>query len=198
MGKTFQFLWNIPTRLELTLNQPAYRPGQTAKLYVKAPFPGTLLLTIEREKVLSYQTIVMKNNTTTLSIPIRYAYRPNVYLSATLTRAIPMESGLQTPPTTAKKSGLQTLPTTAKKSPLPARAFGVIPLKIDETRRQLSIEMSLNQRNDAGDMEKIPLASPEKNIESAATVLPNSEVTIAFQVHGRRSWQKYDVCISSR
>ena len=189
-----------PTRLELTLDKPAYRPGQTAKLYIKAPFPGILLLTVEREKVLSYRTIVMKNNTTTLSIPVRYAYRPNVYLSATLTRAIPMESGLQTSPTTAKKS------------PLPARAFGVIPLKIDETQRRLSIEMSLNQTNHAGDMQKIPLASPERNIESAevpvgaglpnlygseVTVLPNSEITVAFQVHGRRSWQKYDVCIAA-
>ena len=166
-----------PTRLELTLNKPAYRPGQTAKLYIKAPFPGTLLLTVEREKVLSYRTMVMKNNTTTLSIPVRYAYRPNVYLSATLIRAIPMEGTV-----------------TDKKSPLPARAFGVIPLKIDETRRRLSIEMSLNQTNDTGDMQKIPLASPE---DSEVTVLPNSEVTIAFQVHGRRSWQKYDVCIAA-
>ena len=184
-----------PTRLELTLNKPAYRPGQTAKLYIKAPFPGTLLLTVEREKVLNYRTIVMKNNTTTLSIPVRYAYRPNVYLSATLVRAIPMEGTM-----------------TDKKSPLPARAFGVIPLKIDETRRRLSIEMSLNQTNDAGDTQKIPLASPERNIEpvevsvgagepspydSEVTVLPNSEVTIAFRVHGRRSWQKYDVCIAA-
>ena len=198
-----------PTRLELTLNKPTYRPGQTAKLYVKAPFPGTLLLTVEREKVLSYRTIVMKNNTTTLSIPVRYAYRPNVYLSATLTRAIPMEGTV-----------------TDKKSPLPARAFGVIPLKIDETRRRLSIEMSLSQTNDAGNMQKIPLVSRKSNIASAevpvgagnviqgmdsvypqtesastydneVTVLPNSEVTIAFQVHGRRSWQKYDVCIAA-
>ena len=184
-----------PTRLELTLNKPAYRPGQTAKLYIKAPFPGTLLLTVEREKVLSYRTIVMKNNTTTLSIPVRYAYRPNVYLSATLVRAIPMEGTM-----------------TDKKSPLPARAFGVIPLKIDETRRRLSIEMSLNQTNAAGDTQKIPLTSPERNIESAevsvgtglpspydseVTALPNSEVTIAFRVRGRRSWQKYDVCIAA-
>ena len=198
-----------PTRLKLTLNKSAYRPGQTAKLYIKAPFPGTLLLTIEREKVLSYRTIVMKNNTTTLSIPVRYAYRPNVYLSATLIRAIPMEGTV-----------------TDKKSPLPARAFGVIPLKIDETRRRLSIEMSLNQTNDTGDIQKIPFASPEKNIESSevsvgtgnviqgmdsvypqtkspspydseVTVLPNSEVTIAFEVDGRRSWQKYDVCIAA-
>ena len=178
-----------PTRLELALNKPAYRPGQTAKLYIKAPFPGTLLLTVEREKVLSYRTMVMKNNTTTLSIPVRYAYRPNVYLSATLIRAIPTEGAV-----------------TDKKSPLPARAFGVIPLKIDETRRRLSIEMSLNQTNDAGDIEKISLASPGGNKESAetaqtedseVTVSPNSEVTIAFQVHGRRSWQKYDVCIAA-
>ena len=198
-----------PTRLELTLNKSAYRPGQTAKLYIKAPFPGTLLLTIEREKVLSYRTIVMKNNTTTLSIPVRYAYRPNVYLSAMLIRAIPMEGTV-----------------TDKKSPLPARAFGVIPLKIDETRRRLSIEMSLNQTNDTGDIQKIPFASPERNIESSevsvgtgnviqgmdsvypqtespspydseVTVLPNSEVTIAFEVDGRRSWQKYDVCIAA-
>ena len=184
-----------PTRLELMLNKPAYRPGQTAKLYIKAPFPGTLLLTVEREKVLSYRTVVMKNYTTTLSIPVRYAYRPNVYLSATLVRAIPMEGTV-----------------TDKKSPLPARAFGVIPLKIDETRRRLSIEMSLNQTNDAGDTQKIPLTSPERNIAPAAvavgtglpspydsevTVLPNSEVTIAFRVRGRRSWQKYDICIAA-
>ena len=173
-----------PTRLELTLDKPAYRPGQTAKLYIKAPFPGTLLLTIEREKMLSYRTVVMKNNTTTLSIPVRYAYRPNVYLSATLTRSVRMDE-------TA----------TDKNSLLPARAFGVIPLKIDETRRRLSIEMSLNQKDDASDMQKIPLASPGTDAESTGnsevTVLPNSEVTIAFEVHGRRSWQKYDVCIAA-
>ena len=173
-----------PTRLELTLDKPAYRPGQTAKLYIKAPFPGTLLLTIEREKMLSYRTIVMKNNTTTLSIPVRYAFRPNVYLSATLTRSLPMAE-------TA----------TDKKSLLPARAFGVIPLKIDETRRRLSIEMSLNQKDATGDTKQIPLTSPEAGVsqleDSEVTVLPNSEVTIAFEVHGRRSWQKYDVCIAA-
>ena len=70
--------------------------------------------------------------------------------------------------------------------------------------------MSLNQQDDTGDMQQIPLAHPERNTESTgdgleaaqagnneATVRPNSEVTIAFQVHGRRSWQKYDVCIAA-
>lgn len=175
-----------PTRLELTLNKPAYRPGQTAKLYIKAPFPGTLLLTVEREKVLNYRTIVMKNNIITLSIPVRYAYRPNVYLSATLIRAIPTEGTV----------------TDNKKSPLPARAFGVIPLKIDETRRRLSIQLSVNghQLTD-GLVRQDPSLTDNRELQTEdskeVTVLPNNEVTIAFQVHGRRSWQKYDVCIAA-
>ena len=173
-----------PTRLDLTLNKSTYRPGETAKLYIKAPFPGTLLLTVEREKVLRYRTIVMKENTATLSIPIRSSYRPNVYLSATLTRSIPTD--------TVSVSHHQ---------PLPARAFGVIPLKLDAARRRLSVNMSLSQTDETGVSSKIPLSSEERNIRDGEnaeiTVRPNSDVDIAFQVKGARSWQKYEVCIAA-
>ena len=169
-----------PTRLDLTLDQLAYRPGETAKLNIKAPFPGTLLLTVERDRVLSHRTIAMKENTATVSIPVRDSYKPNVYLSGTLIRAIPTDTIVQPD----------------NKSLLPARAFGVVPLKIDATRRRLSIEMSLKQTNDAGRTEDIPLFG-DYDPQSEAVVRPNSEVSIAFEVHGRRSWQKYDVCIAA-
>ena len=173
-----------PTRLDLVLDKPAYRPGQTAKLNIKAPFPGTLLLTVERERVLSHRTIVMKENTATVSIPVRYGYKPNVYLSATLTRNIPMDTVSQPD----------------NKSLLPARAFGVIPLKIEATRRRLSIEMSL--KPDSDPQERTPLTDNRgkpitDGFQSEAVVRPNSEINIAFEVHGRRSWQKYDVCIAA-
>ena len=172
-----------PTRLDLVLDKPAYRPGQTAKLNIKAPFPGTLLLTVERERVLSHQTIVMKENTATVSIPVREGYKPNVYLSATLKRAIPMDTVSQPD----------------NKSLLPARAFGVIPLKIDATRRRLSIEMSFKPDNDQ--QEQTPLTDSRglmvSDSQLEAAVRPNSEINIAFEVHGRRSWQKYDVCIAA-
>ena len=173
-----------PTRLDLTLNKTAYRSGETAKLSIKAPFPGTLLLTVEREKVLSYRTIVMKENTATLSVPVRYNYKPNVYLSATLIRAIPTDTG-----------------SVGQHQPLPARAFGVVPLKLDETRRKLSVNMFLSQTDEAGKSSRVPLSSEETNTEngdaSEAIVRPNSDVNIAFQVKGRRSWQKYEVCIAA-
>ena len=169
-----------PTRLDLTLDKLAYRPGETAKLNIKAPFPGTLLLTVERDRVLSHRTIAMKENTATVSIPVRDSYKPNVYLSGTLIRAIPTDTIVQPD----------------NKSLLPARAFGVVPLKIDATRRRLSIEMSLKQTNDAGRTEDIPLFA-DYDPQSEAVIRPNSEVSIAFEVHGRRSWQKYDVCIAA-
>ncbi len=168
-----------PTRLDLTLDKPVYRPGETAKLNIKAPFSGTLLLTVERDRVLSHRTIAMKKNTATISIPVRDSYKPNVYLSGTLTRAVPMDTASQID----------------NKSLLPARAFGVVPLKIDATRRRLSIEMSLTQTNDTGTTEKISLLSQTQPNE--AVIRPNNEVSIAFEVHGRRSWQKYDVCIAA-
>ena len=166
------------------LDKPAYRPGQTAKLNIKAPFPGTLLLTVERERVLNHRTIVMKENTATVSIPVRDGYKPNVYLSATLTRTIPMDTVSQPD----------------SKSLLPARAFGVIPLKIDATRRRLSIEMSI--KPDSDQQERTPLTDNRgkpisDGFQSEAVVRPNSEINIAFEVHGRRSWQKYDVCIAA-
>lgn len=173
-----------PTRLDLTLNKPAYRSGETAKLQVKAPFPGTLLLTVEREKVLSYRTIVMKENTATLSIPVRSSYRPNVYLSATLMRPIPSDA--------VPSNDYQ---------PLPARAFGVIPLKLDATQRRLSIDMFLSQQDAAGVASKMPLSGDETRTvdgeSTEVTVRPNSSVDITFQVQGRRSWQKYEVCIAA-
>ena len=168
-----------PTRLDLTLDKPAYRPGETAKLNIKAPFSGTLLLTVERDRVLSHRTISMKENTATISIPVRDNYKPNVYLSGTLTRAVPMDTASQ-PDTN---------------SLLPTRAFGVVPLKIDATRRRLSIEMSLKQTNDTGRTEEVSLLSETQPNE--AVIRPNSEVSLAFEVHGRRSWQKYDVCIAA-
>ncbi len=173
-----------PTRLDLTLNKPAYLSGETAELHVKAPFPGTLLLTVEREKVLSYRTIVMKENTATLLIPVRPSYRPNVYLSATLMRPMPADI--------APSNHYQ---------PLPARAFGVIPLKLDATQRRLSIDMFLSQQDEAGGTSKMPLAGDEMRIvdgeSTQVTVRPNSSVDITFQVKGSRSRQKYEVCITA-
>jgi len=110
--------------------------------------------------------------------------------SGTLTRAISMDTERST---------------ADSKSLLPARAFGVIPLKLDATRRRLSIEMALKQVDSAGNTENIQLPGNDNSqisqtaagTNQEAVARPNTEVNITFQVHGRRSWQKYDVCIAA-
>ena len=42
-----------PDRLEIDLDKESYQPGDTAKAQIKAPFAGKLILTVERENVLS-------------------------------------------------------------------------------------------------------------------------------------------------
>ncbi len=51
---------------------------------VRAPFPGKLLLTVEREGVLDTQVHTLTGNTATIEVPMRGEYRPNAYITATL------------------------------------------------------------------------------------------------------------------
>ena len=145
--------WSLdnPDTLDMILDKAAYRPGEKAQLQIKPPFPGKVLLTIEREKVLSHQTITVKENTETLTIPVEDGYAPNVYLSAMLIRS-----------------------TTSLDKDAPARAFGIIPLKIDAEAHRLKVELDV----------------PEQ-------IRPNREVDIKYRVSGERKGQSYRITIAA-
>ena len=107
-----------PSRLDIDLDRPSYLPGDVAKVQIKAPFSGKLFLTIERDRVLSHRTVMMKENTGVIDIPITTDFRPNVYVSASLVRSA------------------QSLERHA-----PARAFGIVPIKIDAHKNRLQVEL---------------------------------------------------------
>ncbi len=108
-----------PDRIELDLNKPIYKAGDTATVQIKAPFPGKALVTVEREKVYDVKVIDLKENTGIVEIPVSDLYKPNVYISVEVIRAI-------------KKLDKRA----------PTRAFGTIPLMVDnnENRIQLTID----------------------------------------------------------
>ena len=45
-----------PERLEIVTDRKKYLPGETAKVLVRSPIPGTLLLTAETDRVVALQT----------------------------------------------------------------------------------------------------------------------------------------------
>lgn len=73
-------------RIEIVPDKDKYAPGETAKLLFKAPFSGRMLVTVEREKVLEHQYVVVENNSAELELPITGDHLPNVFVSATLIR----------------------------------------------------------------------------------------------------------------
>ena len=77
-----------PQRVEIKqLTKQAYLNGNV-DLEIRTPFPGKLLLTGERDKVLFHRVIDMKSNHTTVRIPVLAKHFPNFYLSATVIQEV--------------------------------------------------------------------------------------------------------------
>lgn len=113
--------WSLanPDKIKLELDKNDYQPGDTAKLLIKAPFPGKLLLSIEREKVLFYKTFKLEENTGLIDLPIREDYSPNVYLYATIIKELNVDEQIT-----------------------PVRAFGIIPLNVTPWDKKLNIKIA--------------------------------------------------------
>jgi uncharacterized protein YfaS (alpha-2-macroglobulin family) len=112
--------WSMahPDRIELTLDQKVYKSGDKAKLLVKAPFEGKLLLTLEKDKVLDFKTYDLDSNSAEITIPIKAEYAPNIYVTATLLKS-----------------------TTSLERLSPARAFGIAPIVVDNSKMNLDISI---------------------------------------------------------
>jgi uncharacterized protein YfaS (alpha-2-macroglobulin family) len=112
--------WSManPDRIEMELDKESYRENDTARLLVKAPFEGRLLLTVEKDMVFDFKSYDLDSNTAEISIPVSKRYAPNVYITATLIKS-----------------------TTSLERHSPSRAFGMIPLRIDNSDLDLDIRI---------------------------------------------------------
>lgn len=82
------FMINKDGQTDITFDKEIYKPGETAKVLFKTPFPGELLVTIEQNKVLEYYTLTADNNGAVMDLKIKDEYLPNVYVTATLLRKV--------------------------------------------------------------------------------------------------------------
>ncbi len=113
--------WAIknPARLEIDLDKTEYAPGETASVQIRSPFPGKVLLTVEREGVFHLSVHEMKGNTAKIPLAIDGAWRPNAYVTATVVRrARDLEPG---------GSG---------------RAFGAVPIAVDREANRLAPQIA--------------------------------------------------------
>ena len=77
--------------VDLSLDKADYHVGDTAKLSVKAPYAGTLLLGIERGRQLSSRVIPMDQPATVVDIPVTADMDPNAAITAWVIRPVKEE-----------------------------------------------------------------------------------------------------------
>jgi hypothetical protein len=126
--------WSMakPDRIELELDKKLYTAGQSARVLVKAPFSGKLLVTVEKEKVLDIKTYTLDSNTAQIDIPVKKEYAPNAYITCTLIKSA---------------NSLERFS--------PARAFGMVSLPVDNT--DMKITMDIDAPNVMKPQEKVDI-----------------------------------------
>lgn len=79
---------NTEGQVEMQFDKDQYQVGDRAKVLFKTPFAGRLLVSIERNKVLEYHWLETDKKSAELDFKIDEEHLPNVYVSATLFRAM--------------------------------------------------------------------------------------------------------------
>lgn len=108
-----------PEQLQLALDRPSYKPGETARLSVRAPFGGALLLCVESDRVIERRVVSLPaGGAGQFEFAVSESWRPNVHLTAAVVRAAGPEDEWR-----------------------PHRASGAVPLLLDNSDRKIALEL---------------------------------------------------------
>jgi uncharacterized protein YfaS (alpha-2-macroglobulin family) len=83
-GDNNSFDVNNEGHIEIELDKSGYYTGESLKALFKTPFSGRMLVTMETDKVVSYQYVNVDKRTASLDLPLTIDDIPNVYITATL------------------------------------------------------------------------------------------------------------------
>ncbi|MFN4192123.1 MAG: alpha-2-macroglobulin family protein [Tabrizicola sp.] len=109
-----------PDTLELSLDKPAYRPGETATLRVVPRAAGTALVTVLSNRLVAMQAVEVKEGENLISLPVTDDWGAGVYVTASVLRPMDVAAGRN-----------------------PARALGLTHARIDPGARALAASVEV-------------------------------------------------------
>lgn len=83
-GNNNSFEVNTEGNIEVQLDKKSYSTGEPVKALFKAPFNGKMLVTVETDRLVSYQYVNVENRTASLDLKLTGEHVPNAYITATL------------------------------------------------------------------------------------------------------------------
>ena len=144
-GDNTSFDVNNEGQIDIELDRSAYYTGETVKALFKTPFSGRMLVTMETDKVISYQYVNVDKRTASLDLPLTADDIPNVYITATL----------------IKPHELSDIPLTV--------AHGFQSVKVEEKERKIPVEIVAQQAVRSHTHQKVKVkAAPNSMITLAA------------------------------
>ncbi|MFH1641249.1 MAG: alpha-2-macroglobulin family protein, partial [Candidatus Omnitrophota bacterium] len=137
-----------PDRIELKLDKKIYARGDQAKLVINSPFKGKALITVSKDEVLFTRSVDLTSTTQTVTLPIDDSFEPNAYCSVTVIRPVALEEQWSA-----------------------HRAYGIIPVSLDNSDHKLEIDIKTNAS-----------ASPKDTVKVKVKVRPRSQLNKASQL----------------
>jgi uncharacterized protein YfaS (alpha-2-macroglobulin family) len=131
--------------VEISLDKDVYAAGESVKAFFKTPFNGRLLVTMETDKMISYQYVNVEKQSISVDLPLTGDHVPNVYITATLIKAYEVSD----------------LPLTV--------AHGFKNIKVEEKNRKIQVDIVASKSVRSKTMQKITVkAAPGSFVTLAA------------------------------
>lgn len=83
-GDDHSFEVSTEGSIEIESDRQTYKAGDSAKILFKAPFDGKMLVTVEKDKLISYQYVNVEKRNASIDLKITGEFLPNVFITATL------------------------------------------------------------------------------------------------------------------
>lgn len=123
-----------PDMVEMKTDKPKYRPGETARIHIKAPYAGEALVTVAGERIYSTKSVTVPAGGTTVQIPVNGKWSGGAYVTATVLR----------PGATGARRG-------------PGRAIGATWLALDTSHRTLTVALGAPKETPSNRSIKVPV-----------------------------------------
>lgn len=120
---------NQPERVEVIADKKKYQPGDKAKVLLRSPVPGTVLLTLETDRVVSRRLAAIADNTCEVEVPLPADLRGSAFFTAAVVR--PVDPNQETW--------------------LPHRGLGMVQVLMDHASRQVPVKIEAPARAQPGE-----------------------------------------------
>src|SRR5205823_819827 len=118
---------DVPDKLSATLDKAGYQAGETARLFIKAPFAGEAQLAIASDRILAIRALTLPAEGATVEIPVEAGWGSGAYALVSAYR--PSALTAAPVPLSGPARG-------------PGRAVGVAWLGIDASPRTLGVTLA--------------------------------------------------------